>query len=150
MRRSRCICDHCHLPFLFFLVYSCVFFSAIGFGDLTPELQQELQKLQKRMAIDLQPLVLESSLTMQKMLEAEDHKARCRLLKYFMQAEITRLTTKKSLQGLFSTTSDGSAASMAANVSAAIPPEEMVADVAKEVEEAQTSSTFFDEPDAFQ
>jgi hypothetical protein len=125
-------------------------YSAIGFGDLTPELQQELQKLQKRMAVDLQPLVLESSLTMQKMLEAEDHKARCRLLKYFMQAEITRLTTKKSLQGIFATPIDDTAASLSPSVSAAIPPEEMATEAANESEEATTSSAFFDEPDAFQ
>ncbi|KAL3923873.1 MAG: hypothetical protein SGARI_006134, partial [Bacillariaceae sp.] len=61
--------------------------SAIGFGDLSPELQLELQELQKRMAVELQPLVLESSLTMQKILEANDHTARCKLLKHFMAAE---------------------------------------------------------------
>jgi hypothetical protein len=48
--------------------------SAIGFGDLSAELQQELQELQKRMAVELKPLVLESSLTMQKILEADSHK----------------------------------------------------------------------------
>jgi hypothetical protein len=130
---------------LFVLVYS-----AIGFGDLTPELQQELQKLQKRMAVELQPLVLESSLTMQKMLEAEDHKARCKLLKSFVQSEIVRLSTKKSLRGLFSSSGDASSSSFIASASADIPPEEMVTDDIKEPEEAQMSSTFFDEPDAFQ
>ncbi len=113
--------------------------SAIGFGDLTPELQDELQALQKRMAVELQPLVLESSLTMQKIIEAEDHTARCKLLKHFMQAETTRLSTKKSLMGLFSsedsTTDEG------------IPADEMI----KEEETTETkSSSIFDEPDAFQ
>jgi len=118
--------------------------SAIGFGDLSPELQKELQELQKRMAVELQPLVLESSLTMQKILEAENHKARCKLLKYFMEAEVTRLSTKKSLQGLFS--SSGSNVSMAGS-SSDIPPEEMMT---QEKEDAKRSPTFFDEPDAFQ
>jgi len=113
--------------------------SAIGFGDLTPELQDELQALQKRMAVELQPLVLESSLTMQKIIEAEDHTARCKLLKHFMQAETTRLSTKKSLMGLFSsedsTTDEG------------IPADEMI----EEEETTETkSSSIFDEPDAFQ
>jgi len=40
--------------------------SAIGFTDLSPELQKEVQDLQKRMTVELQPLVLESTLTMQK------------------------------------------------------------------------------------
>ena len=117
--------------------------SAIGFGDLTPELQQELQELQKRMAVELQPLVLESSLTMQKIIEAEDHSARCKLLKYFMQAETTRLSTKKSLMGLFS--SDGDSDS---TVEEGIPADELISST-EEAEETK-SSTFFDEPDAFQ
>merc|ERR1712176_204909 len=115
--------------------------SAIGFGDLTPELQQELQELQKRMAIELQPLVLESSLTMQKIIEAADHSARCKLLKYFMQAETTRLSTKKSLMGLFS--SDGESDSV---VEKDIPADELLTEEADETK----SSSFYDEPDAFQ
>jgi len=110
--------------------------SAIGFSDLTPELQQELQELQKRIAIELQPLVLESSLTMQKIIEAEDHKARCQLLKYFMQTEVNRLTTKKTLQGLFSSDDD-----------TAVSDQDL--EVLTEIEEKK-SSGFFDEPDAFQ
>lgn len=75
--------------------------SAIGFNDLTPALQQEVQDLQKRMNVELQPLVLESTLTIQKILEAKDHKARCLLLKYFMDAEKKRLDAKSTLQGMF-------------------------------------------------
>eukprot|EP00535_Pseudo-nitzschia_heimii_P000452 CAMPEP_0197174120 /NCGR_PEP_ID=MMETSP1423-20130617/781_1 /TAXON_ID=476441 /ORGANISM="Pseudo-nitzschia heimii, Strain UNC1101" /LENGTH=464 /DNA_ID=CAMNT_0042623017 /DNA_START=168 /DNA_END=1562 /DNA_ORIENTATION=+ len=117
--------------------------SAIGFGDLTPELQQELQELQKRMAIELQPLVLESSLTMQKIIEAKSHSERCKLLKYFMQAETTRLATKKSLKGLFS--SEGESLS---TVEEGIPADEMLSST-KDEEETKSSS-FYDEPDAFQ
>jgi hypothetical protein len=111
---------------------------------LSPELKKELQELQKRMAVELQPLVLESSLTMQKILEAEDHKARCRLLKYFMEAEVTRLSTKKSLQGLFS--SSGRDDESTTDTSSSIPPEEMISQEKKD----SKSPTFFDEPDAFQ
>jgi hypothetical protein len=103
------------------------------------------------MAVDLQPLVLESSLTMQKMLEAEDHKSRCRLLKYFIQAETTRLTTKKSLRDLFSTASDVSGAPLSAGATSDMLPEDNKAtDEAREREDAKSSPTFFDEPDAFQ
>jgi len=116
--------------------------SAIGFGDLTPELQQELQELQKRMAVELQPLVLESSLTMQKIIEAEDHSARCKLLKYFMQAETTRLATKKSLMGLFSSESEPDS-----TVEKDISADETISS-AEEAED--TKSSFYDEPDAFQ
>ncbi|KAG7341131.1 Lon family ATP-dependent protease [Nitzschia inconspicua] len=121
--------------------------SAIGFGDLSPELQRELQELQKRMAVELQPLVLESSLTMQKILEADGHAARCRLLKYFMTAELERLTTKKSLQGVFSSKGGSSDASLES--SSFIPPEEMITD--DDMKSAEKKSpTFYDEPDAFQ
>ena len=117
--------------------------SAIGFEDLNEELQQELQELKNRMKIELQPLALESSLTMQKIIEAEDHAARCKLLRYFMQAEITRLSTKKSLMGLFS--------SEDSTVEEGIPADEMIPKV-EEVEEASETKTssIFDEPDAFQ
>ena len=120
-----------------------LFISAIGFGDLTPELQQELQELQKRMAVELQPLALESSLTMQKIVEAEDHSARCKLLKYFMMAETTRLATKKSLMGLFSSDSDESEDS---TVEESIPAEESLSST----EETEEKKSFYDEPDAFQ
>lgn len=96
-----------------------------------------MQELQKRIAIELQPLVLESSLTMQKIIEAEDHKARCKLLKYFMQTEVNRLTTKKTLQGLFSS-DDNTATLSDQNLKASTEAEE------------KKSSGFFDEPDAFQ
>lgn len=117
--------------------------SAVGFGDLTPELQQELQELQKRMAIELRPLVLESSLTMQKIIEAEDHTARCKLLKYFMQSETTRLATKKSLMGLFSSESD-----LLSTVDEGIPADEIISQT--DDGDQSKSSSFYDEPDAFQ
>ena len=95
------------------------------------------------MAIELQPLVLESSLTMQKIIEAESHSDRCKLLKYFMQAETTRLATKKSLKGLFS--SEGESVS---TVEEGIPADEMLSSTDDTKE--RKSSSFYDEPDAFQ
>lgn len=68
---------------------------------MSPELQQEVQDLQKRMSVELKPLVLESTLTIQKILEAKDHKARVRLLKHFMDVEKKRLDAKATLQGMF-------------------------------------------------
>jgi hypothetical protein len=38
---------------------------------------------------------------MQKLLETESHEARCRLLQFFIEAERKRLSTKKSLTGMF-------------------------------------------------
>jgi hypothetical protein len=81
--------------------------SAIGFQDLSAALQKEVKELQKRMAVELQPLVLESTLTMQKLLETETHEARCRLLQFFIEAERKRLSTKKSLTGMFAGTTAG-------------------------------------------
>jgi len=114
--------------------------SAISFQDLSPSLQKEVQDLQNRMSVELEPLILESTLTMQKILEAEDHEARCKLLRYFVDAERKRLNAKKTLLGMFSGASSSSASESEA---ADIPREEQLLD--------DTSlSSIFDEPDAFQ
>jgi hypothetical protein len=134
--------NDCVLNRFCIVLFTLLFISAIGFGDLTPELQQELQELQKRMAVELQPLSLESSLTMQKIIEAEDHSARCKLLKHFMMAETTRLATKKSLMGLFSSDSE----SLDSTVEEGITADEIISSM----EEAEETKSFYDEPDAFQ
>lgn len=118
--------------------------SAIGFQDLSKDLQEEVKELQERISVELKPLVLESTLTMQKILEAHDHHARLKLLKYFIEAEAKRLSTKKTLQGMLSGTS----------ADAQIPAEERV-DKAEKAEKPSTpdqpsSSIFFDDDDAFQ
>jgi hypothetical protein len=86
--------------------------------------------------------MLESHLTMQKILEAEDHKARCNLLRHFVDAERSRLSAKKTLKGMFT----GSVAS------ADMPTEETLPDKASEEDMARSKkrSIFTDEPDAFQ
>jgi len=80
--------------------------SAIGFDDLSPSLQQEVKDLQKRMQQELKPLVLESTLTIQKVLECNDHGERVDLLRYFVDAEKRRLDAKSTLQGMFSGSPD--------------------------------------------
>jgi hypothetical protein len=112
---------------------------------LSPALKGEVKELQKRMGVELKPLVLESTLTMQKILEAKDHTARLRLLRHFVDAERRRLISKKTLKGMFS--GESSAA-----FDSAIPPEERVSDDDDKGKEglSSTSTMFFDEPDAFQ
>jgi hypothetical protein len=127
---------------------SAQIFSAIGFQDLTPELQNEVKELQKRMAVELEPMILEQSLTMQKILEASDHKARCLLLKYFMEAEVRRLESKKTLKGIFSAKA-GALTSSSALDESNVPKEEMVTDLPAEPKFSPLS-TFFDDEDAFQ
>lgn len=80
---------------------------------------------------------------MQKIIEAEDHTARCKLLKYFMQSETTRLATKKSLMGLFSSESD-----LLSTVDEGIPADEIISQT--DDGDQSKSSSFYDEPDAFQ
>jgi len=79
--------------------------SSISFEDLSPDLQSEVQQLQKRMSNELQPLFLESTLTMQKMLEAERHEERVNLMRFFIDSEIKRLGAKNTLQGMFTSNS---------------------------------------------
>jgi len=129
------------------LIFSCLGYSAIGYQDLSPSLQKELQELQKRMAVELQPLVLESTLTMQKILEAPDHKARLKLVRYFIEAETKRLQTKKTLKGMFSGRTE-------ASLDEAIPIEERSFDAdsgsKSDSTQVKSSSIFIDEEDAFQ
>ena len=122
---------------------------------MTPELQAEVQELQKRMAVELQPLVLESSLTMQKILEARNHSERLGLVKYFMDSETKRLESKKTLKGIFSSTTTTTSSSTMAEamppVESSIPPEEMISSDDKDKKsKSEETSSFFDDPDAFQ
>ena len=73
----------------------------MDFDDLPPSLQQEVDHLQQRMQVELRPLLLESSLTVQKMLETKDHKARLELLCIFINNERKRLEAKSALKGMF-------------------------------------------------
>ena len=114
--------------------------SVIGFQDLSVELQKEVQELQKRMAVELQPLMLESTLSMQKILEALDHTSRLKLLRWFIESERKRLNTKKTLQNLFSNKSEPSDLSN-------MPPEELII-TPPSFPDAKTS--FFEDEDAFQ
>lgn len=109
--------------------------SAIGFQDLPQELQQEVVQLQKRMAVELQPLVLESQLTMQKILECGTHTDRLKLVRSFVESETARLRAKKAFQG------------MIAGETSQIPPEEQLEDDASS---STTNQSFFSEDDAFQ
>ena len=98
------------------------------------------------MEVELRPLLLESSLTMQKILEADGHQDRVALVKYFMNAETRRLASKKTLKGIFS--SDPSAVTTTVEEE----KEEPFVPPSMPSEDSNTSgkSTFFDEPDAFQ
>ena len=103
------------------------------------------------MAVELQPLVLESTLTMQKLLETESHEERCNLLRFFVDAERKRLSTKKSLAGMFAGTTAGLSS---------IPAEERLAstsdssdakvDTPPPAQPAESSKSILtDEPDAW-
>jgi hypothetical protein len=93
------------------------------------------------MITELQPLMLESALSMQKILEAPDHTGRLQLLRSFIDSEKRRLNTKKTLQGLFAKTDEPS------NLTG-VPAEELMAEPPAEVK--SLASSFFEEDDAFQ
>jgi len=122
--------------------------SAIGFEDLSPELQGELVELQKRMSQELKPLLLEQTLSMQKILEASDHEERVELMRYFVDAERKRLSAKKTLKGMFS----GGMASQPREVKKESREEIEQRALSKKppVEEAVKPQYFDDEEDAFQ
>ena len=151
--------------------------SAIGFSDLSPSLQKEVQDLQKRMSVELKPLVLESTLTIQKILEADDHKARCLLLKHFMDVEKKRLDAKSTLQGMFAgnvsavtqeesniqsltsssptqegngSTASTSQSSSSSSSSSNISDEDKLPNISSSDSSSQQGALYIDEPDAFQ
>lgn len=119
--------------------------SAVGFTDLSPSLQQEVQDLQKRIAVELEPLILESTLTIQKILEADDHKERLGLVRYFVDAERKRLEARKVLQGMFTPGDDQS-------ITEELLVEDSLDSIDDEIDDDSTSgsgSIFFDD-DSFQ
>ena len=120
--------------------------SAIGFNDLSPSLQKEVQELQKRMQVELQPLVLESIITIQKILEAQDHAERVHLLRYFVDAERKRLEAKNTLKGMFKRILTSEPAEKLENRKD--PYKEPKKDTTDDVVKA--SSIFIDEDGAFQ
>ena len=125
--------------------------SAIGFQDLSPELQSDLIDLQKRMTAELKPLMLEQTLSMQKILEASDHEGRVGLMTYFVDAERKRLQAKKMLKNMFNVSpstvvagkKDGGEARKAA------PPTPSTSSTKAEGEE-DPKSQFFADDGAFQ
>jgi len=112
--------------------------SIIDFSMLSPELQKDVQELEKRMTMELKPLALESALAMQKILEAETHKKRVKTVRFFVDAEIRRLKAKTALQGMFSS------AMGLANEG------EEKSDSNDRDETSSAGSLLMDEPDAFQ
>ena len=130
--------------------------SAIGFGDLSDELQGELVDLQKRMTAELKPLLLEQTLSMQKILEAADHDGRIELMQYFVDAERKRLSAKKMLKSMFGgdasviaseeeESSREAAAAATIEPSSSPPPSSI-----PKVEPEESKSQLFADDDAFQ
>lgn len=131
-----------------------------------------MKELQKRMSMELKPLVIESTLTMQKILEAVNHTERLQLVRHFVTAETKRLVTKKTIKGMFSTSGSSLLSSTGDNdklktdniSSSAIPPEEQLSDDddtsskskrAERIDDKENASTnvqssFFTDDDAFQ
>ena len=121
--------------------------SAIGFQDLSPELQSELVDLQKRMTGELKPLLLEQTLSMQKILEATDHEERVELMRYFVDAERKRLQAKKTLKSMFGGSPSAVAEREISGETATAPPVEPIS----KVEDTPKKSQFFaDDEDSFQ
>lgn len=126
--------------------------SAIGFQDLSPELQSELIDLQKRMTNELRPLMLEQTLSMQKILEAADHEGRVGLMTYFVEAERKRLQAKKMLKSMFSggvaSKESISEARMAESFTSSSPTTTTTQSTTKEEEDSKPQ--FFADDGAFQ
>lgn len=119
--------------------------SAIGFQDLSPELQNELADLQKRMTSELKPLLLEQTLSMQKILEANDHDERVELMRYFVDAERRRLQAKKTLKSMF-----GGGAVTDEDSETIVEKKEAATSVTTREDKPKQQIFFDDDEDAFQ
>jgi len=124
--------------------------SAIGFTDLSPALQQEVKELQKRMAIELQPLILESTLAMQKILEANTHCDRLNLLRFFVNAERKRLEAKKTLQGMFFAKDSEEGDDTKGIKKEEEKKDDLLSKEDENVKKNSESTIFIEDPDAFQ
>lgn len=69
--------------------------SVIPVEDLPPHLKKDMEKLQRRMSRELSPLAIEAIMTMQKILEAEDHLDRLKVFRRFVEIERNRLEIRK-------------------------------------------------------
>ena len=98
------------------------------------------------MQVELQPLVLESIITIQKILEANGHNERVHLLRYFVDAERKRLEAKNTLKGMFKRTLSSAAETSAKNEDRI----EMFNEPKRDGNEAVKMSIFMDEDGAFQ
>jgi hypothetical protein len=91
---------------------------------------------------------------MQKILEAEDHKARCNLLRHFIDSERKRLSARNLLRGMFS----GSPIGMDEEIPESIKSETLDAlealanpvDDSDDESVVKSQSIFTDDEDAFQ
>ncbi|KAL3757863.1 hypothetical protein ACHAWU_002783 [Discostella pseudostelligera] len=124
--------------------------SAIGFQDLSPELQEELIDLQKRMTTELKPLLLEQTLSMQKILEAENHEERVKLMSYFVEAERKRLQAKKTLKNMFGSGTSLPTVVASKESSREVLQKKSTPPTQSSEQEGSASQFFADDGDAFQ
>lgn len=122
----------------FFFLPSFWVSATIDIKNLTPELQKDVKELQKRMATELKPLALETTLTLQKILEAKTHSQRVKTLRLFVEAESRRLKAKHLLRGMFTGSVGGNKGDVVNKFSTTSTMQPI------------NSSILIDEPDAFQ
>ncbi len=125
--------------FALFLFYLFLGRATIDLKSLTPELQKDVKELQNRMAAELKPLALESTLALQKILEANTHSQRLKTVRLFVEAESRRLKAKHLLRGMF-TGSNGEDNDDAVNIKHSVTP----------TTQSTKGSILLDEPNAFQ
>jgi len=135
--------------------------SAVEFKDLPLSFQKEIRELEKRMQVELKPLVLEQMLGIQACLEAPSHVDRCRLLTHFFDSERKRLTARRSLEGIFKMMdgTNNTTTTATTEYDENIPKEELLLDDdeattmkddSTDMPPPPTSSLLSDEEDAFQ
>lgn len=76
--------------------------SVVDVNDLPADLQKEAQEIERRTESELVPLQFELTLSIQKFLDASSHDQRLDLLNYYVEQELQRLSTKKTLKSMFS------------------------------------------------
>ena len=76
--------------------------SVVDVNDLPADLQKEAQEIERRTESELVPLQYELTLSIQKFLDATSHDERLDLLNYYVEQELQRLATKKTLKSMFS------------------------------------------------
>jgi len=71
---------------------------AVSYADLPDDMKREINTLKSRIAAEVEPMILENNLAVQKLLSARSHISRLELFTRYFETERKRLEARESLK----------------------------------------------------